>query len=416
MPSSRKREELGRELGVAATNGRVSAVQHLLAAGADKEVPTPLMGMMMTPLTAAAYTNNERIVRALIQAGASVDGGSNTGHTPLHCCAMEGQEGMMKELLDAGANPTLTTVEGNTALHTAAQWGNAREPVLKMLISAGAEIDARCTKGYTPLKLAAWKGTVEAVKTLLEAGADVLANDYTGHNILSGAYHNNNDAKIDKIIQLLLDAGADPDTTDPDGQHPPLLLAVHANKPKMIRSLIAAGANPNITSTQGLTPIGLAVNMGFDRCLAVLLRSGGSPHANNSTGPTLLQSAILELYPTCLAFLLQAGANPEKILTGSSPYPAKLRKRLTTNYKLDTPEGRCRQILLVAQAYNARSWQWPASAIATSANPVEQKEEDRAGKEVVGTKPPRSAASWMKPRRGVFVPAVLWFVTKTEMG
>ncbi|CAM9796589.1 unnamed protein product, partial [Ectocarpus sp. 13 AM-2016] len=144
----------------------------------------------------------------------------------------------------------------------------------------------------------------------------------------------------------------------------------------MIRSLIAAGANPNITSTQGLTPIGLAVNMGFDRCLAVLLRSGGSPHSNNSTGPTLLQSAFLELYPTCLAFLLQAGANPEKILTGSSPYPAKLRKRLTTNYKLDTPEGRCRQILLVSPAYKARSWQWPASTIATSANPDEQKEED----------------------------------------
>ncbi|CAM9227153.1 unnamed protein product, partial [Ectocarpus sp. 12 AP-2014] len=233
----------------------------------------------------------------------------------------------------------------------------------------------------------------------------------------AGAYHNN-DAKIDKIIQLLLDAGADPDTTDPDGQHPPLLLAVHANKPKMIRSLIAAGANPNITSTQGLTPIGLAVNMGFDRCLAVLLRSGGSPHSNNSSGPTLLQSAFLELYPTCLAFLLQAGANPEKILTGSSPYPAKLRKRLTTNYKLDTPEGRCRQILLMAQAYNARSWQWPASAIATSANPDEQKEEDGAGKGGVGSKPPRSAARWMRPRRGVFVPAVLRSVNNmpTDVG
>lgn len=66
MPSSRKREELGRELGVAATSGRVSAVQHLLAAGADKEVPTPLMGMMMTPLTAAAYTNNVRTTGELV--------------------------------------------------------------------------------------------------------------------------------------------------------------------------------------------------------------------------------------------------------------------------------------------------------------------------------------------------------------
>lgn len=176
---------------------------------------------------------------------------------------------------------------------------------------------------------------------------------------------------------------------------------------QMIRSLIAAGANPNITSSQGLTPIGLAVNMGFDRCLAILLRSGGSPHSNNSSGPTLLQSALLELYPTCLAFLLQAGANPEKIHTDSSPYAAKLQKRLATNDKLDTPGGRCRQIFLVAKAYNARSWQWPASAVATSANQDEQKEEDGAGQGVVGSKPVRNAASWMRPRRGVFVPAVL---------
>ncbi|CAM9119621.1 unnamed protein product, partial [Ectocarpus fasciculatus] len=224
----------------------------------------------------------------------------------------------------------------------------------------------------------------------------------------AGAYHNNKDAKIDKIIQLLLDAGADPDTTDPDGQHPPLLLAVHANKPKMIRSLIAAGANPNITSRQGLTPIGLAVNMGFSGCLAVLLRSGGSPHSNNSSGPTLVQSAFLELYPTCLALLFQAGVATENMFADSEPYSADLLKRVTTNYKLDTPGGRCQQILLVAKAYNARSWQWPSSAaIATSANQNEQKEGDGAGKGVVGSKPARKAASWMRQRRGVFVPAVL---------
>lgn len=179
----------------------------------------------------------------------------------------------------------------------------------------------------------------------------------------------------------------------------------------MIRSLIAAGANPNITSRQGLTPIGLAVNMGFSGCLAVLLRSGGSPHSNNGSGPTLVQSAFLELYPTCLALLFQAGVATENMFADSEPYSADLLKRLTTNYKLDTPGGRCQQILLVAKAYNARSWQWPSStAIATSANQNEQKEGDGAGKGVVGSKPARNAASWMRPRRGVFVPAVLRLV------
>lgn len=58
MPSSRKRVELGEELGIAAKNGRLSTVKKLLAQGADKEIPTEVMGMMMTPLNAAAFTNN----------------------------------------------------------------------------------------------------------------------------------------------------------------------------------------------------------------------------------------------------------------------------------------------------------------------------------------------------------------------
>ncbi len=38
---------------------------------------------------------------------------------------------------------------------------------------------------YTPLRLAAWKGTATAVKALLDAGADFKIKDYMGYNILS---------------------------------------------------------------------------------------------------------------------------------------------------------------------------------------------------------------------------------------
>lgn len=58
MPSSRKRLELGEELGIAAKTGRLSTVKKLIAQGADKEVATEVAGMMMTPLNAAAFTNH----------------------------------------------------------------------------------------------------------------------------------------------------------------------------------------------------------------------------------------------------------------------------------------------------------------------------------------------------------------------
>lgn len=60
MPSSARQEALGHELSVACKQGHLDRVQRLLAAGAAKEIPTPVMGMMMTPLNAAAYTNNVR--------------------------------------------------------------------------------------------------------------------------------------------------------------------------------------------------------------------------------------------------------------------------------------------------------------------------------------------------------------------
>lgn len=61
MPvSSARQEALGHQLGVACKTGHLDKVQRLLAAGAAKEIPTLVMGMMMTPLNAAAYTNNVR--------------------------------------------------------------------------------------------------------------------------------------------------------------------------------------------------------------------------------------------------------------------------------------------------------------------------------------------------------------------
>lgn len=60
MTTSERQEALGHELGVAAKQGHLDRVQRLLSAGTAKEIPTLVMGMMMTPMNAAAYTNNVR--------------------------------------------------------------------------------------------------------------------------------------------------------------------------------------------------------------------------------------------------------------------------------------------------------------------------------------------------------------------
>lgn len=69
MSSSRRKEELGHKLGIAAQTGNMSSVLSLLAAGAEKEIPTIVSGMMMTPLNAAAFTNNVRSLHVCVLPG-----------------------------------------------------------------------------------------------------------------------------------------------------------------------------------------------------------------------------------------------------------------------------------------------------------------------------------------------------------
>lgn len=73
--------------------------------------------------------------------------------------------------------------------------------------------------GSTPLHCAAWKGHIEAVRTLLDAGAEVNAhnaNDHWGTTPLHAAAHANQAA----IVELLLEHGADPRAVDMNGRTP----------------------------------------------------------------------------------------------------------------------------------------------------------------------------------------------------
>ncbi|MGZ3496886.1 MAG: ankyrin repeat domain-containing protein [Vulcanimicrobiaceae bacterium] len=103
----------------------------------------------------ASAISETDMVRALLDRDStSIDKHANDGFTPLQLASYFGRDGVVALLLERGADPN--AVSGNPmqlcALHSAASGGHAA--VAELLIEAGAEIDAQQAGGYTAMDAA----------------------------------------------------------------------------------------------------------------------------------------------------------------------------------------------------------------------------------------------------------------------
>ncbi|KAM0823533.1 hypothetical protein ACQ4PT_070810 [Festuca glaucescens] len=141
------------------------------------------------------------------ESGLDVNAVSKLGMTPMSYAAHEGKTQVIRYLLDRGVDPAMSDERGTTPLHNAALQGHCE--VVRLLLSEGVPVDPVDHRG-PQLQLAVSKDHDEAVKVLLEhsadAGADVNAHCYPGPTPLMEAV---NDGLTD-FVKLLLDAGADP--------------------------------------------------------------------------------------------------------------------------------------------------------------------------------------------------------------
>ena len=93
---------------------------------------------------------------------------------------IDGEDARVRRLLEEGAEPDDVDKAGWCALHFAGQ--ECSEPMVKMLITAGANLELREKYGNTPLMRAVsnYKGDAEVISTLLEAGANPDAQNKSG--------------------------------------------------------------------------------------------------------------------------------------------------------------------------------------------------------------------------------------------
>ncbi|CAH1265866.1 ANKK1 [Branchiostoma lanceolatum] len=112
------------------------------------------------------------IVKLLCEAGVDVSDQRLAKPSVLHTAASENDLDICKILVDSGADKTAVDSTENTPLHVAV---NREKPLEEMvgLLCHQKTLNAPNKTGFTPLHLAAEKGDLKVVRTLVQAGADI---------------------------------------------------------------------------------------------------------------------------------------------------------------------------------------------------------------------------------------------------
>ncbi len=238
--------------------GNVFCLMLLLSAGADPKIKTPPQGHGMNAWHRAAQSDNPALIDALLAHPdhAHMNDTCEMGKTHADAFRLAlhaGHAATVQRLIDHGVNINGRDTEGHTPLHWLLMHRKTRAealPMVRLLLRHGADGDKAANLwGETPLMVSAKADFPEAMRLLLDKGADVTRRSNYHETALHFAAHH---YTVD-TINVLLDAGADVNAVDRIGQTP-LHIAAHHNRRDVVKTLLARGADPLVRDKRGRTP------------------------------------------------------------------------------------------------------------------------------------------------------------------
>ncbi|MFZ0739572.1 MAG: TonB family protein [Candidatus Acidiferrales bacterium] len=269
-----------------------------------------------TPLMLAALRDLADMVADLLRAGADPRARDTDGRSVLMYGFTGGNEAVVEELLKTRLDVNARTRDGNTALMAAAASGNPK--IVRLILLRNPRVNLHGHNGTTAL-IAGSTGELEweteyafgpraqipddavdrgaVVKMLISAGANVNATDNDGETALFTL----EDDAIEELIKAKMNLNArnkEGDTALGD--------TVSGDVAKL---LVEAGAGMELANPRGTTPLMHAAGRNYLDILDVLIRAGAKMDRQDNEGRTALIYAVNEGLPDALKILLQARAS-----------------------------------------------------------------------------------------------------------
>ncbi len=367
---------------LACERGNAALIDVLLRAGADANAANP---GGETALMTASRTGRLDAVTLLLDRGAHVNAAEHVrGQTALMWAVLENHPDVVKLLIargaDLNAQTSVSVPVGTTGLPQATSGdigahgpgiyrsravpspSGAMTPLLyaaregnlemaRILVDAKADLNRRAANGTPPMVVAIMNNHIELAMYLLDRGADANAADhfYKRTPLYAAVEMRNPDYTRDTppplpdardpmdLIEALLARGANPDAranTTPfrgffqvsanwanfDGQTP-FLRAALSGDVTLMRLLLEHGADPNLGTLDGATPLMAAAGVNwvvaqtysrsdaeYLEAAALCLEHGADVNATNSQGFTAMHGAANRGFDAMITLLAAHGA------------------------------------------------------------------------------------------------------------
>lgn len=285
-------------------NGDIEQLRILLEAGGDpNEAETD---EHWQPLLEAAHHDYVEVARLLLNAGADMSLRNEGGETALRMAIQQGSLGVFRLLVERGCKLDMEQDEPAWLLTQSAGQGHLE--LVEWLLAQGVNVDITNDSGCTALTLAAKGSHLDVVETLLragadvndtetvlmwaadhpgnaavlraliEAGADVNAKSNTEGTALSWTVWSKEHGGDREMVEVLLAAGADVNSRGV------LTFAAYYGFTEIVHLLLQYGADLSVTDSSGQTPLALAKKRGHREVAHLLQQAEVDRHLHATLG------------------------------------------------------------------------------------------------------------------------------------